>query len=74
MAKGMFPMACCLIEDIIANLQTRFVEFETAPDLKKAVEALDGREFKEHRVTCTPNVGSPTLFLFFVFLWRLIEY
>lgn len=54
----------CLIEGIIANLETRFVEFETAADLKKAVEALDGREFKEHRVTCTPNVGSPTLELF----------
>lgn len=42
------------------------MEFETAADLKKAVEALDGREFKEHRVTCTPNVGSLTLDLFSV--------
>ncbi|ROV96616.1 hypothetical protein VPNG_09001 [Cytospora leucostoma] len=32
-----------------------FVEFETAADLKKAVEALDGREFKELRVTCVAN-------------------
>lgn len=35
-----------------------FVEFETAADLKKAVEALDGREFKEARVTCVANVGN----------------
>ncbi|KAI7786056.1 pre-mrna splicing factor [Diaporthe eres] len=32
-----------------------FVEFETAADLKKAVEALDGREFKDQRVTCIAN-------------------
>lgn len=34
------------------------MEFETAADLKKAVEALDGREFKELRVTCVANVGD----------------
>lgn len=38
-----------------------FVEFETAADLKKAVEALDGREFKDQRVTCVPNVGLVTI-------------
>lgn len=38
-----------------------FVEFETAADLKKAVEALDGREFKDQRVTCIANVGHPSL-------------
>ncbi|KAK2597615.1 hypothetical protein N8I77_012392 [Diaporthe amygdali] len=32
-----------------------FVEFETAADLKKAVEALDAREFKDQRVTCVAN-------------------
>ncbi|KAJ9151270.1 Pre-mRNA splicing factor [Pleurostoma richardsiae] len=32
-----------------------FVEFETAADLKKAVDALDGRDFKEQRVTCVAN-------------------
>ncbi|ROW08231.1 hypothetical protein VMCG_03328 [Cytospora schulzeri] len=32
-----------------------FVEFETAADLKKAVEALDGRDFKDLRVTCVAN-------------------
>lgn len=46
--------------ETIANFKSRFVEFETAADLKKAVDALDGREFKEHRVTCTPNVRFST--------------
>lgn len=40
-----------------ADSETSFVEFETAADLKKAVEALDGRDFKEQRVTCVANVG-----------------
>lgn len=39
------------------------MEFETAADLKKAVEALDGREFKDQRVTCIANVGDPSLLL-----------
>ncbi|KAI6714028.1 hypothetical protein JHW43_003458 [Diplocarpon mali] len=40
-----------------------FVEFETAADLKAAVEKLDGREFKGVRVTCIADVCSlsPTL-------------
>lgn len=33
-----------------------FVEFESANDLKAAVEKLDGREFKGSRVTCTADV------------------
>ena len=33
-----------------------FVEFETAADLKTAVEKLDGREFKGARVGCVANV------------------
>ncbi|KAI9373732.1 hypothetical protein BJX61DRAFT_369601 [Aspergillus egyptiacus] len=33
-----------------------FVEFETANDLKAAVEKLDGREFKGARVTCVPDI------------------
>lgn len=37
---------------------SRFVEFESANDLKTAVEKLDGREFKGSRVTCTADVGS----------------
>ncbi|KAK4039227.1 hypothetical protein C8A01DRAFT_16746 [Parachaetomium inaequale] len=32
-----------------------FVEFETAADLRTAVEKLDGREFKNARVTCVAN-------------------
>ncbi|KAK0640914.1 PXA domain-containing protein [Cercophora newfieldiana] len=32
-----------------------FVEFETAADLRTAVEKLDGRDFKGQRVTCVPN-------------------
>ncbi|KAK4175567.1 hypothetical protein QBC36DRAFT_22083 [Triangularia setosa] len=32
-----------------------FVEFETAADLRTAVEKLDGREFKGNRVTCVAN-------------------
>ncbi|KAK1771840.1 hypothetical protein QBC33DRAFT_169492 [Phialemonium atrogriseum] len=32
-----------------------FVEFETAADLRTAVEKLDGREFKGQRVTCVAN-------------------
>lgn len=34
------------------------MEFETAADLKSAVEKLDGREFKGARVTCTADVRS----------------
>ncbi|RMJ25741.1 hypothetical protein PHISP_03387 [Aspergillus sp. HF37] len=36
-----------------------FVEFETAGDLKTAVEKLDGREFKGSRVTCISDIQSP---------------
>ncbi|KAK4128436.1 hypothetical protein N657DRAFT_607818 [Parathielavia appendiculata] len=32
-----------------------FVEFESAADLRLAVEKLDGREFKNARVTCVAN-------------------
>ena len=39
---------------------TRFVEFETANDLKTAVEKLDGHEFKGSRVTCIADVRNPT--------------
>ena len=37
-----------------------FVEFETAADLRNAVEKLDSREFKGQRVTCVANVSPPT--------------
>ncbi|KAJ5141397.1 putative electron transfer flavoprotein-ubiquinone oxidoreductase mitochondrial [Penicillium atrosanguineum] len=36
-----------------------FVEFETANDLKTAVEKLDQREFKGSRVTCVADVREP---------------
>jgi RNA recognition motif. (a.k.a. RRM, RBD, or RNP domain) len=39
-----------------ANSFRSFVEFETAADLKTAVEKLDGREFKGVRVTCVADV------------------
>jgi len=35
-----------------------FVEFETAADLKTAVEKLDNREFKGQRVNCVADVCS----------------
>ncbi|KAJ5095530.1 hypothetical protein NUU61_004886 [Penicillium alfredii] len=35
-----------------------FVEFETAADLKSAVEKLDQREFKGSRVTCIADIQS----------------
>jgi hypothetical protein len=41
---------------IITNKFRSFVEFETAADLKTAVEKLDGREFKGVRVTCVADV------------------
>lgn len=34
------------------------MEFETAHDLRTAVDKLDGREFKGARVTCTADVRS----------------
>lgn len=34
-----------------------FVEFETAADLRTAVEKLDNREFKGQRVTCIADVS-----------------
>lgn len=38
-----------------------FVEFETAVDLKTAVEKLDNREFKGQRVNCVADVGHYSL-------------
>ncbi|KAK2765622.1 hypothetical protein FQN54_008476 [Arachnomyces sp. PD_36] len=35
-----------------------FVEFETANDLKTAVDKLDGRDFKGSRVTCTADIQA----------------
>lgn len=38
---------------------TGFVEYETAVDLKAAVEKLDRREFKGQEVGCTEDVSDP---------------
>ena len=43
-------------EQVIADGFRSFVEFETAADLKTAVEKLDGREFKGVKVTCFADV------------------
>ena len=40
-----------------SNRYDRFVEFETAADLKVAVEKLDNQEFKGNNVRCTSDVG-----------------
>ena len=40
-------------------MEIRFVEFDTAADLKSAVEKLDNREFKGARVNCVADVGRP---------------
>lgn len=45
---------------MVANFDS-FVEFETAPDLRTAVDKLDQREFKGQRVTCVANVGCLAL-------------
>ena len=45
-----------------ADSQFSFVEFETAADLRTAVEKLDGREFKNVRVTCVANVRASDLY------------
>ena len=39
----------------------RFVEFETANDLKTAVEKLDQRDFKGSLVTCTADVRAHSM-------------
>lgn len=44
--------------DAFANtLFSSFVEFESAADLRTAVEKLDGREFKGQRVQCVADVS-----------------
>lgn len=43
-----------------------FVEFETAADLASAVEALDGKEFKDKIVRCVANVS---LFFYRIFVF-----
>ena len=56
-AKGEMPIAPqCLIETNSA----RFVEFETAGDLKIAVDKLDNQDFKGASVRCVADVRFPT--------------
>ena len=45
----------------ITDVLLRFVEFETAADLKKAVESLDNSEFKGATVHCIADVRSISL-------------
>jgi hypothetical protein len=53
MAKGN-TLHLCILE--AANHVFRFVEFETAADLKTAVEKLDGQVFKGATVHCVSDV------------------
>ena len=46
-----------------ANSTYSFVEFETSPDLKTAVEKLDNREFKGSTVHCTADVSGIPFFI-----------
>lgn len=41
----------------LANTTARFVEFETAVDLKTAVENLDNQDFKGTKVHCYADVS-----------------
>lgn len=46
----------------LAKTTSSFVEFETSPDLKTAVEKLDNREFKGASVHCAADVSHiPTV-------------
>ena len=50
----------------MADTRNSFVEFETASDLKTAVEKLDRQDFKGSVVECTADVRafhSPTVIL-----------
>ncbi len=55
MAKGN-NLQICISE--AANEVFRFVEFETAADLKTAVEKLDGQTFKGATVHCVSDVRT----------------
>jgi hypothetical protein len=50
---------CIIYFDYRALTSHRFVEFETAADLRTAVEKLDHQEFKNSRVTCVADVCIP---------------
>lgn len=57
MAKGEVITA---IQYHIFTNSARFVEFETAGDLKVAVDKLDSQDFKGASVRCLADVGFPT--------------
>ena len=57
MAKGEL-YAATQFEFCINN--ARFVEFETAGDLKVAVDKLDNQDFKGASVRCLADVRFPT--------------
>lgn len=42
-------------------IHRRFVEFESAADMKVAVDKLDGSEFKGSNVRCIPDVRRPLI-------------
>ena len=46
------------LSDPVNTNPPRFVEFETANDLKTAIEKLDGRDFKGSRVSCVADVRT----------------
>ena len=56
MAKGEF---CTAIQRHVFINSARFVEFETAGDLKVAVEKLDNQDFKGASVRCSADVRFP---------------
>lgn len=57
MAKGERHVA---IQCHIVINSARFVEFETAGDLKVAVDKLDNQDFKGASVRCLADVRFPT--------------
>jgi hypothetical protein len=44
-------------DKLASDKENSFVEFETAADLKTAVEKLDGLEFKGQQVQCVADVS-----------------
>lgn len=61
----------CWGNSIVLTLACSYVEFESAADLKTAIEKLDNREFKGNRVSCAVDVSShslPSLLLLYLTL------
>lgn len=66
MAKGKGPHSS-QIQLHLLNFNS-FVEYETAADLKTAVEKIDGREFKGETVRCLEDVSLQVLGKVFLLL------